>query len=248
MSDRVVLITGFSSAIGQETARLLARQGYVIAATGRQSANHPDVRKILAELPATTLYIPADITQEGEVKDLVSTVAGHFGRFDAAFNNVGGTLDVHGPILQLATQDWHRVIDLNLTSAMLCLKHQMQRMSETGGGSVVCTSGALGHSGTAGMSAYVTAKHAVIGLVKSAALEGAQLGIRVNALSPGMSVRNEPDTVRENRERAAAQKVPLGRLGSAAEIAQAAAWLLSDQASFVTGQSLVADGGWLAQI
>ncbi|MFI5706502.1 SDR family NAD(P)-dependent oxidoreductase [Kribbella sp. NPDC051620] len=248
MTDRVALITGFTSAIGTEAAQSMARLGFLVAVTGRQPADHPTVAKAMANLPATSRYFPADLTREGDVAALVSQVTETFGRLDAALNNAGGTLGVSGPLSGLKVQDWHRVVEVNLTSVMLCLKHQMRWMSENGGGSIVCTSGVLGHDAAAGMSAYVAAKHAVIGLVKAAALEGAPLGIRVNGLSPGMSVRNEPDDVMLSRERAAEQKVPLARLGTAAEIAQAAAWLLSEQASFVTGQCLVADGGWLAQI
>jgi NAD(P)-dependent dehydrogenase (short-subunit alcohol dehydrogenase family) len=247
MTDRTALVTGVTSATGREVAARLVERGYRVAVSGRRPASEPDVAKLLDELPGTVRYYVADLTRESDVRALVEGVLADFGGLDRAFNNAGGTLDLAAPLTETDVTAWHRVLDLNLTAVMISLKHQMRAM-RANGGAVVCTAGALGHSATANMAAYVAAKHAVIGLARAAALEGAEHGIRVNALSPGMSVRNEDESAHAGRQNAAARKVPLGRLGTAEEIAEVAVWLMSDAASFVTGHALVADGGWLAQI
>src|SRR5262249_23186990 len=149
-------------------------------------------------------------------------------------NNVGGTLGLSGPIVDFGLAEWDEVIGANLTSTWLCLKYELAHMQAAGHGAIVNTVGALGVRGAATMSAYVASQHAVVGLTRAAALEGARFGVRVNGIAPSMTERDEPDGVKESRAASAASKLPLGRIASAEEAAACALWLCSDAASFVT--------------
>lgn len=181
----------------------------------------------------TATFVPADVTVEADVAALVATAVREFGRLDAAFNNAGGA-SAFGPVRSVAEDAWSADVDLNLTSAFLCLRHEVPALLDAGGGAVLNNASNLGVVGVAGASAYVAAKHAVVGLTRSAALELAQSGVRVNALVTDGAAH-------------IARLHPVGRVADPAEIAAFVAFLLSREASFVTGAALAIDGGWTTQ-
>ena len=244
MTAPVVLITGALAGIGRATALAFARQGARLVVSGRRDDAGEALAAELRELGAEAAFIRADVRHEAEVEALVAGTLARFGRLDIAVNNAG-TEGASGPLTDLAVDAYTAVFDTNVLGTALSLKHELRAMRAQGSGAIVNLSSTMGHRGAANASLYVASKHAVEGLTKTAALEGAPLGIRVNAVAPGPVETEMLARLTGGGERKAAlvAGVPMKRAGTPEEIAQAIVWLASDQAGFLTGQVIDVNGG-----
>jgi NAD(P)-dependent dehydrogenase (short-subunit alcohol dehydrogenase family) len=244
MSNPVVLITGALTGIGRATALAFAKDGAQIVASGRREAEGKALEAELRSLGAQAAFVRADVRHEDEVRSLVDQTAARFGRIDVAVN-AAGTEGEPGPVIDQTAESYAATFDTNVLGTLLSMKHELRVMQAQGRGSIVNISSTYGHEGAAGASVYVASKHAVEGMTKSAALEAASSGVRINAVAPGPTETGMLNRFTQNAERKAAllKTVPLGRIGEPNEIALAIVFLGSDDASFVTGQILNADGG-----
>jgi NAD(P)-dependent dehydrogenase (short-subunit alcohol dehydrogenase family) len=244
MSNPVVLITGALTGIGRATALAFAKDGAQIVASGRREAEGKALEAELRSLGAQAAFVRADVRREDEVRSLVDQTVARFGRIDVAVN-AAGTEGEPGPVIDQTAESYAATFDTNVLGTLLSMKHELRVMQAQGRGSIVNISSTYGHEGAAGASVYVGSKHAVEGMTKSAALEAASSGVRINAVAPGPTETGMLNRFTQNAERKAAllKTVPLGRVGEPNEIARAVVFLGSDNASFVTGQILTADGG-----
>ena len=244
MSSPVVLITGALTGIGRATAVAFAKEGARIVVAGRRDAEGKALEAELRGLGAEAFFIKADVRHDDEVRDLVDQTVARFGRLDAAVNTAG-TEGKPGPVTEQTAESYAATFDTNVLGTLLSMKHELRAMQPQGSGSIVNISSTYGHEGGAGASVYVGSKHAVEGMTKSAALEAASSGVRVNAVAPGPIETGMLDRFTGTAERKAAlvKTVPLGRVGDPADIARAAVFLASEKASFITGQILTVDGG-----
>jgi NAD(P)-dependent dehydrogenase (short-subunit alcohol dehydrogenase family) len=245
MTDRsVVLITGALTGIGRATALAFADAGVRLVVSGRRAAEGAALEAELKRLGADAVFIQADVRRDEEVRDLVDQTVARFGRLDAAINNAG-TEGEPGPITAQTADSYAATFDTNVLGTLLSLKHELRVMTAQGSGSIVNISSTYGHEGAAYASIYAASKHAVEGLTKSAALEVAASGVRVNAVAPGPTDTGMLDRFTGTAERKAslANSIPLGRVGRPADIAAAVLFLATPAAAFVTGQILTVDGG-----
>ncbi|MCA4919417.1 MAG: glucose 1-dehydrogenase [Roseomonas sp.] len=251
LEGKSALVTGGASGIGRATALAFAREGARVAVADiMQDAAQRTVAEIEA-MGGQALAIACDVTDDDAVKAMIAATVDAFGSLDCAFNNAGiAPYQVNAggqKIADVAPEAWRRLIDVNLTSVWLCLRHEVVQMRAQGsGGVIINTASILGLVGTATSSAYVAAKHGVVGLTKVAAADHAEDNIRVNAVCPGyIETPMTEETMRRRGERIMA-RVPMARMGTAGEIAEAVVWLCSPKASFVTGVSWAVDGGYTA--
>ena len=248
LEGKVGLVTGGTSGIGRDTALLFAKAGVKVVVAGRRQPEGEEIIKRVREAGGDGLFVKTDVSKGYDVEGLIEKIVQKFGRLDIAFNNAG-VEGVLTPIIRQSEEDFDRAIEINLKGMFLCLKYEIREMlKQGGGGSIVNMSSILGLVGSAGAAAYSASKHAVIGLTKTAALENAKNGIRINAVCPGAT--DTPMANRMFRVPAVHKYVlschPIGRFARPAEIAEAVVWMCSDHASFMTGQCLVLDGGFLA--
>jgi NAD(P)-dependent dehydrogenase (short-subunit alcohol dehydrogenase family) len=244
MSDRVVLVTGALAGIGRATAAAFARQGAAVVVSGRRDDEGKALVAELRELGPEAEYIRADVSIEGDVQALVDGTVNTFGRLDVAVNNAGFT-GSPGPLATQTVDAYDAVFDTNVRGVFFSLKHELRVMIDQGFGSIVNLSSTYGERGGAGAGLYSASKHAVNGLTRSAALEVAAIGIRVNAVAPGPVATGGLDRFAGGEDRTAslAATVPAGRLGDVDDIADVIKFLASDDARFVTGQILAVSGG-----
>ena len=249
LDGKVALITGGSTGIGRATAQIFAREGAQVGVADVNADGAEETVRLIQAAGGAALFIRADVSQAADTEAMVRTVVETYGRLDCAFNNAG----IEGEMQ--STQDyseavWERVMGINLKGVWLSMKAEIQHMLGHGGGAIVNTASAAGLVAVPSLSAYVAAKHGVVGLTKTAALEYAKAGIRVNAVCPGgvdtPMVQRVFGSSQELAEAAIASE-PVGRLAQPAEIGEAVAWLCSDAASFVTGHPMAVDGGMVAQ-
>ena len=246
---KVALVTGAGSGIGRAAAQIFAREGAKVAAADVNQASAEETVGLIRTAGGEAFGLQADVSKAAEVEAMVAAVVETYGRLDCAFNNAG----IEGALASTADYteaDWAPVIAVNLTGVWLCMKYEVPRMLETGGGAIVNTSSAAGLLGAPRMPAYVASKHGVVGLTKTAALEYAKSGVRVNAVCPGVIDTSMVGRLKERRPRMFEKIVrgePIGRIGQPEEIAETAVWLCSDAASFVTGHAMSVDGGIVAQ-
>ena len=244
MKTPVVLITGALTGIGRATALAFAHDGGRLVISGRRDA---EGQKLVAELRqggVEAAFLRADVRHEGDVRRLVEQTVARFGRLDVAVNTAG-TEGQPGPVTEQSADSYAATFDTNVLGTLLSMKHELRVMLAQGSGSIINVSSTFGQTGGAGASVYAASKHAVEGMTKSAALEAAHFGVRVNAVAPGPTetAMLTRFTGTAERKAALAAAVPLGRVGEPDEIAHAIVFLASDKASFVTGQVLTADGG-----
>jgi NAD(P)-dependent dehydrogenase (short-subunit alcohol dehydrogenase family) len=250
LKGKVGIVTGGTSGIGRAAAVLFAKAGAKVVVAGRREVEGKETVDLIRAEGGDGLFVKTDVSLAAEVQALVRKTVGKFGRLDIAFNNAG----IEGnwiPIAEQSEEDWDRTIDINLKGVWLCLKYEIQQMlKQGGGGAIVNMSSVAGLIGSAGAATYIASKHGVMGLTKSAALETARSGIRINAVCPavietpmGERLFGEPEF-----RKFAVGLHPIGRFGTPEEIAEGVLWMCSDRASFMTGQSLVLDGGLLAGI
>ena len=244
MSNPVVLITGALTGIGRAAALAFAKEGARLVVAGRHEEAGLELAKELHAFGADAEFIRADVRHDDEARELVDRTIARFGRLDAAVNNAG-TEGHPGPVTEQSADSYAETFDTNVLGTLLSMKHELRVMQAQGSGSIINISSTYGHLGARGASVYAASKHAVEGLTKSAALEAAASGVRVNAVAPGPI-----ETAMLNRFTGTAERkaglvvgVPLQRVGEPAEIANAIVFLASDRSSFTTGQVLFVDGG-----
>jgi NAD(P)-dependent dehydrogenase (short-subunit alcohol dehydrogenase family) len=244
MSNPVVLITGGLTGIGRAAAVAFAKKGANVVVAGRRDEAGKALAEELRGFGSEAEFINADVRKEDDVRALVDRTIERFGRLDVAVNNAG-TEGRPGPITDQTAESYAATFDTNVLGTLLSVKHELRVMQAQGSGSIINISSTYGHEGGAGASVYVASKHAVEGMTKSAALEAANSGVRVNAVAPGPIETGMLDRFTGTSERKAAllKTVPLGRVGDPADIARAAVFLASEDASFITGQILTVDGG-----
>ncbi|MFH8342137.1 SDR family NAD(P)-dependent oxidoreductase [Streptomyces sp. AM6-12] len=247
MSAPVVVITGALSGIGRATAVAYARLGADVVVSGRHPGPGKELAGELEGLGARALFVRADVRLEDEVRDLVAGAVDRFGRIDVALNNAG-TEGRSAPITAVTDDAYAATFDTNVKGTLLSMKHEFRAMRERGGGSIVNVSSVYGLMGYPEVAVYAGSKHAVIGITKAAALEGAAHGIRVNAVAPGFTRTGMYERVTgDDRTREAVNSVlPLRRPGTPEEVAEAVIFLGSAGASYITGQTLTLDGGLMA--
>jgi NAD(P)-dependent dehydrogenase (short-subunit alcohol dehydrogenase family) len=249
MNSPVVLITGALTGIGRATALAFAAEGASLAISGRRDEAGHALAAELRALGVRAEYLRADVRNEAEVRSLVEQTVERFGRIDVAINNAG-TEGQLGPITEQSEDNYRNTFDTNVLGVLLALKHEMRVMLKQGAGAIVNLSSVAGQIGFAGASVYVASKHAVEGLTKSAALEGAAAGVRVNAVAPGPIQTEMLDRFTGGSEEAKngfLASLPARRAGTPEEIAQTIVFLASNKARFLTGQSVNVDGGYTAQ-
>ena len=248
LAGKVALITGGTSGIGRDTAILFAKHGARVVVTGRRKEEGDETAKLARAAGGEAHFVQGDVSKTSDVQGFVQKTVEKFGRLDVAFNNAG----IEGrwlPIVDLPEEQFDQVSAINIKGVWLCLKYEMQQMlKQGGGGAIVNMSSVAGLMGNAGSSAYVASKHAVIGLSRTAALEGAAHGIRVNTVCPAVIVTAMAERAFGDLD--ANQRLlsmhPIGRFGKPMEIAEAVLWMCSDKSSFMTGHDIVLDGGMLA--
>jgi len=248
MKTPVVLITGALTGIGRATAIAFARGGARIVISGRRDEAGQKLLAELREIGVEAEYWRTDVRHDEDVRELVDKTVARFGRLDIAVNNAG-TEGTPGPITEQTAESYAATFDTNVLGTLLSMKHELRVMIPQGHGSIVNVSSSYGHTGAAGAAVYAASKHAIEGLTKSAALEAAGAGVRVNAVAPGpidtgMLTRF---TGTDERKAGLLSTVPLERLGKPEEIAETILFLSSDKASFNTGAIFSADGGKAAQ-
>lgn len=245
---KVVLVTGGAYGIGRAATVEFARRGAKVAFADLDEARAEDTLRLVRDAGGEAVFVRTDVSREAEVARLVETAVRTYGRLDCAFNNAG----IHkqfASTLEFTARDWDHLIDVNLKGIWLCLKHEIPEMLKQGKGAIVNTSSAAGLVGAPSNPAYPASKHGVVGITKSTALEFARAGIRVNCVCPGpirtgmyeSLVSASPEVVDAMKA-----KVPMGRPGEPEEVARAAVWLCSDEASYITGHALPVDGGIVA--
>jgi NAD(P)-dependent dehydrogenase (short-subunit alcohol dehydrogenase family) len=248
MTTPVVLVTGALTGIGRATAQAFAREGARIVVSGRRDDEGRKLAGELQKLGAEAEFLRSDVRHEEEVRNLIDKTVSRFGRLDVAVN-CAGTEGTPGPVTEQSAETYVATFDTNVLGTLLSMKHEMRVMLAQGGGSIVNISSTYGSRGAAGAALYSASKHAVEGLTKSAALEAAPSGVRVNMVAPGpidTGMLKRFTGTDENKAGLTAT-VALKRLGRPEEVAQAIVFLASDKASFITGASYSVDGGKSAQ-
>ena len=247
MAESVALITGALTGIGRATAVILAQQGAHVVVSGRREKEGQDLAAELQALGAKAEFIRADVRSEAEVRNLVDQTIKQFGRLDIAVNNAG-TEGLRGLVTEQTAESYAATFDTNVLGVLLSMKHELRVMLAQGSGSIVNVSSAYGSVGAAGASVYVASKHTVEGLTKSAALEIAGTGVRVNVVAPGTTDTGMLTRFTNTGENKAAlvSTVPIKRLATPEEIAHVIAFVASAHASYMTGASIPVDGGMLA--
>ena len=255
MRGKIALVTGGSSGIGRASAVAFAREGAMVVVSGQNVERGEETVRFIKNAGGEATFVRADVSMATEVEAMVNKAVETYGRLDYAYNNAG-IIEIPGaPIHEYDEATWDRTIAINLTGVWLCMKYEIPEMIKQGGGAIVNASSVWGLVGAAGFSAYVASKNGVTGLTKTAALEYAKSNIRVNVVNPGVidtpmnqgarAVMSGGDP--EVEAQILAQASPMGRIGTAEEVAEAVVWLCSDAASFVTGHTMVIDGGNYAQ-
>jgi NAD(P)-dependent dehydrogenase (short-subunit alcohol dehydrogenase family) len=246
---KVALVTGGGSGIGRATALAFARHGAQVVIGDRDVQRGEETVSMIRDAGGTATFQQTDVLVAAEVEALVDHAIETYRRVDVAFNNAGIEGDVR-PLAEQTEANYDAVMDINVKGVWLSMKYEIPRMLEQGGGAIVNCSSVAGVIGFPGIGIYVASKHAVIGLTKTAALEYSAKGIRINAVNPGLIDTAMADRLAAGIGTSKKELAPLhaiGRIGRAEEVAEAVLWLCSDKASFITGHSLIVDGGFTAR-
>ncbi len=245
LENKVALVTGATSGIGKAAALALGIAGAKVVFSGRRDQEGEATAALIRDAGAECLFVRSDVSSEEDVKALIQKTIEAYGRLDCAFNNAG--IDPPSkPLHEQSIEDFDKLMAINVRGLFLCMKYEIQQMLSQGSGVIVNNSSIGGLIGFPGVSPYIASKHAVMGLTRSAALDYAKQGIRINAVNPGFIATEMIDRLVDQMGGTAndlASTVPMGRMGQAEEIAQAIVFLCSDAASYITGQPLIVDGG-----
>jgi NAD(P)-dependent dehydrogenase (short-subunit alcohol dehydrogenase family) len=243
--QKVAIVTGGSSGIGRATAVALAKQGVKVTVAARRAKEGEETVHLIKEAGSEGIFVNTDVANEDDVKSLVEKTVKMYGRLDYAFNNAA-IPEITTSLIEQTSNVFDQIMNVNVKGVWLCMKYEIPEMFRTGGGAIVNTSSGAGVIGIPQQSIYSASKHAVLGLTKSAAIEYAKSGIRINAIAPGLVETEMVDRVAEGNKQiieSLKSRTPIGRMGDPQEIANAVVWLLSDKASFVLGHTLLVDGG-----
>lgn len=249
MKGKVALVTGASAGIGRATALAFAHAGARVVVADVEPQGGEVTARLIVDAGGEAAFVRADVSRAADVEAMVHRAVDVFGRLDYAFNNAG----IEGesaPTAECSEQNWDRVLGINLKGVWLCMRREIREMLRQRGGAIVNCSSVAGLVGFAGIPAYTASKHGILGLTRSAALEYAQQRIRINAVCPGVIRTAMVERFTHQDPQTEAQLVarePVGRMGTPEEVAAAVLWLCSDAASFVTGQALAVDGGYVSQ-
>jgi len=246
---KVAIVTGAASGIGRASARAFAREGARVVVADIDGAGGDETVRLVTEAGGEAVFVRTDVSRSADVQAMVAAAVDTFGRLDYAHNNAG-IVGAGIPVAEMPEEVWERALGIMLTGVFLCMKHEIPRILEQGGGAIVNTSSGAGLIGVPGFADYVASKHGIIGLTKTAALEYATSGLRVNAICPGTARTGMVNEWLGGDPANEAQVValhPIGRIAEPEEIAEAAVWLCSDRASFVVGHALSVDGGYTIQ-
>jgi NAD(P)-dependent dehydrogenase (short-subunit alcohol dehydrogenase family) len=251
LENKVALVTGGTSGIGKAAALALAAEGAKVVVSGRRQEEGRAVELAIKKAGGDAFFVKADVSREADVKALVDKTVAVFGRLDIAFNNAGIEGQMGLTTDAQTVENFDSIFNINVKGVLLAMKHESAAMLRNGGGSIINTSSIAGQIGLAGAGVYVVSKHAVNGLSKSAAVEFARKGIRVNTVSPG-TIQTDMVTRLVGEGESEARKWwenqhPVGRFGTVDEVAAAVVWLASPASSFVTGTDIAVDGGYMAQ-
>ncbi len=249
VAGKVVLVTGGASGIGRASALAFAREGARVVLGDLDTKGGEETVAAITKVGGEAVFQPVDVSVEAEVEKLIGRCLEEHGRIDCAHNNAG-IIGSSGALHELDLKGWQRTLDVNLTSIFLCMKHEIRAMLKQGRGAIVNSSSGAGLVAVPGLSPYCASKHAILGITKTAAVENARTGIRVNAICPGSTDTPMLRAIMERdpeMEKMILAGQPGGRLGKAEEIAEAAVWLCSDRASFVSGESMLVDGAAVAR-
>ena len=248
--NKVALVTGGTSGIGRATAIAFARDGARVVVSGRREKEGSETVALLQKAGAEGIFVKTDVTNESEVAALVRRTVETYGRLDVAFNNAGAE-GVLGPITEATVENYTHVFDANVKGVLLSMKHEIPALLKNGGGAIVNTSSVAGSVGFPGFGVYTASKHAVLGLTRSAALDFAKQGVRINAVSPAAIETDMLDRAfgagESEQKKFVATMHPIGRIGRAEEVASAVLYLCSPAASFIVGHDFLVDGGFTAQ-
>lgn len=245
--NKTVIVTGGSFGIGRATAIEFAKQGANVAVADIIEDN--ETIKSISAFGGSAIFIKCDVSKSADVEEMVKKTVEKFGTLDYAFNNAG-IEGISGLTTDCSEENWDHTLAVNLKGVWLCMKYQIPHMLKQKKGAIVNCASVAGLVGFPGIPAYVATKHGVIGLTKTAALEFVKSGIRINAVCPGVIKTPMIDRFTGHNkevEKQFANQEPIGRLGQPEEVANAVIWLCSDAASFVTGDAMAVDGGWIAQ-
>jgi NAD(P)-dependent dehydrogenase (short-subunit alcohol dehydrogenase family) len=250
LKNRSVLVTGAGGGIGSATALVLAGHGAKLILTDVNAASGEAATQAVIAAGGEAYFVPADLSLEQEIAQLIQATVDKYGRIDGAFNNAA-VEQSNKPLDEISTDEWDRCIRVNLSAVFFCMKYQVKAMLAQGGGSIVNTSSSLGQVGLAGASDYSASKHGILGLTKSAGADYGTRGIRVNAILPGIT--NTPMIKRLSEDPQLSEvfgklrmRHSMGRFGEPNEIGESVAWLLSPLASFMNGAAVAVDGGYLS--
>jgi len=245
LEGKIALVTGASSGIGKATALAFAREGATVVVAARREAETEQTARQVREAGGQATAVATDVSSEPQVQALIESVIRTYGRLDIAFNNAG-IFGAEPPVHEVAADAWDSIMDINLKGTWLCMKHELKAMLPQASGAIVNMSSTAGITGWSAAPLYAASKFGVIGLTKSAALQYASSGIRINAVCPAFTRIESIDSMVERApaaDRRMKASIPLGRLGTMEEVAEAVLWLASDASSFCVGHALVLDGG-----